>query len=147
MTALMEDWPGYLEHTATMLNEQPAMAFSPDLAAIDALINSPSVASMIPPAAIEGEGIWPSNGESVDSRPALKWMEVPGATSYQVLVLDDEAFPPVLVIDHSVDEPMLAVDQPLDLGHYSWSVRALAEDDTVLAELTRTFLVEAGIRQ
>jgi len=142
MMALMEDWPGYLAQMAAMLNEQPAAAFSPDLSAVDALINSLSVAGMIPPAAIEGEDVWPGDGESVVSQPMLKWGDVPGAASYQVVVLDDEAFPPVVIVDQSIIEPMLVVDQPLAPGHYSWTVRALAEDATVLAELNRTFLVE-----
>lgn len=147
MTTLMEDWPGYLEHTAGMLNEQPAAAFTPDLAAIDALINSLSVAGLTPPAVIEGEGIWPNDGESVVSQPVLKWLDVPGAVKYRVVVLDDEAFPPVVVVDQSVGEPMLAVDKPLTPGHYSWTVRALDQDDTVLAELNRTFLVEDDSQQ
>jgi hypothetical protein len=55
------------------------------------------------------------------------------------------AFPPSVVIDQTVIEPTLTVDSPLAPGHYSWTVRALAGDDTVLAELNRTFLVKDAI--
>jgi hypothetical protein len=138
----MEDWPGYLGRTAVMLNEQPATAFTPNLADIDALINSLSAAGLTPPPAIAGEGVWPTDGESIDSQPVLQWPAVSGATRYQVLVLDDVAFLPVVVIDQTVVEPMLDVESPLAPGHYSWTVRALAEDGAVLAELNRTFLVK-----
>jgi hypothetical protein len=145
MAALMKDWPGYLKQTAIMLNGQPAAAFTPDLAAIDALISSLSVTGMTPPAAIAAEGIWPGDGESVDGQPVLQWPAVPGATSYQVVVLDDVAFPPVVAIDQAVVEPLLDIESSLAPGHYGWTVRALAGDGAVLAELNQTFLVKDAV--
>jgi hypothetical protein len=139
---VVEDHPAYLARIAALLEEQPAAAFAPDLALLDALVRSISVAGITPPPAIGGEGIWPGEAEAVDPQPVLQWPAVPGAASYQVVVLDDVAFPPVVVIDQTVSEPMLAVEAPLAPGHYSWTVRALAGDGAVLAVLNQTFLVK-----
>jgi hypothetical protein len=141
LNALAEDWTGYLSDTLATLNGQAAATFTPDLATIDALISTLSVAGINPPPTIEGEGVTPNDGDTVSNQPVLQWVDVPGAISYQVIVLDDAAYPPLVVIDETVAEPKLAVDAALDPGHYSWTVRALTEDGTVLAELNRTFTV------
>lgn len=135
---LMEDWPGYLAQTATLLNA-PTAAFTPDLAALDALINSLSVAGAAPMPSITA--IWPEDGESVDAQPVLQWEAQPGAVNYQVIVLDDVAFPPQVIIDQAVPEPMLTVDAPLPAGHYSWTVWAYDAAGKLLAELASSFVV------
>jgi hypothetical protein len=143
--ALVEDWAGYLNDILAMLNGQEGAAFTPDLTAIDALITTISVAGITPPSTIEGEGITPKDGETVGIKLLLQWVEVPGAVSYEVIVLDDAAFPPQVVIDETVTEPKLALETPLEPGHYSWTVRAMAGDGTVLAELNRAFTVETTL--
>ncbi|MFO7681211.1 MAG: leucine-rich repeat domain-containing protein [Chloroflexota bacterium] len=138
--ALMEDWQGYLAQTLTLLDEQPTTAFTPDLAALDAVINSLSVAGTTAVPTLQP--IWPENEESVDSQPVLQWEAFPGAVSYHVVVLDDVAFPPQVVLDQTVTEPLLAVAQPLAPGHYSWTVFAQDTETAVLAQLNSTFFVK-----
>lgn len=141
--ALMADWPGYLARTLALLDEQPAAAFTPDLAALDRLISSLSVAGTEPPASLQV--VWPEDGESVDSRPVLQWEAYPGAVDYHVVVLDDEAFPPEVAIDQTVSEPLLAVEEPLEPGHYSWTVWAQDGERAELAQLGSTFFVKDAI--
>lgn len=138
--SLMEDWPGYIAQTATLLNAQPTTAFTPNLAALDALLSSLSVAGAAPIPSITA--VWPEDGESVDAQPVLQWEAQPGAVNYQVIVLDDVAFPPQVIIDQAVLEPMLAVDAPLPAGHYScWTIWAYDADGKLLAELASSFVV------
>jgi hypothetical protein len=85
---------------------------------------------------------YPPLEEPVDPAPILQWDAYPGAASYQVIVLEDAAFPPEVMLDQVVNEPMLAVDPALAPGHYSWNVYALDEESAVLAELTSTFSVK-----
>lgn len=55
LAAMMGDWPAYLNATIGMLNEQPTADFRPDLALLDALINSLSVAGTMDGPALEGQ--------------------------------------------------------------------------------------------
>lgn len=137
---LMEDWPGYVAQTTAMLNGQPTTAFTPDLAALDELISSISVAGTTAVPTLQLT--WPNNEESVDNQPVLQWQEFPGALNYHVIVLDDVAYPPQVIIDQTVTEPMLAMDTPLKPGHYSWTVWAQDGETAVLAELASTFTVK-----
>ncbi len=138
--ALMADWQGYLAQTLALLDEQPKSAFTPDLAALDAVIHSLSVAGTTAVPTLQP--IWPENEESVDSQPVLQWEAFPGALSYHVIVLDDAAFPPQVVLDQTVTDPMLAVEQPLAPGHYSWTVFAQDAETAVLAQLNSAFFVK-----
>lgn len=140
---LMADWPDYLARTLALLNEQPTAAFTPDLAALDRLINSLSVAGTTAVPILQP--IWPENEESVDSQPVLQWAALPGAASYHVVVVDDAAFPPQVVLDQTVTEPLLAVEQPLAPGHYSWTVWAQDGAMVVLAQLNSTFFVKDAL--
>ncbi len=45
--------------------------------------------AMIPPQPLAAT--WPAFGEGVDAAPVLQWQSFPGATHYQVTVLDDDA--------------------------------------------------------
>lgn len=85
---------------------------------------------------------YPPLEEPVDPAPILQWDDFPGAASYQVILLDDVAFPPEVILDLVVTEPMLAVEPPLAPGHYSWTVLAQNDESAVLAELTSTFSVK-----
>jgi hypothetical protein len=140
---IMADWPGYLARTAELLNEQPPAAFSPDLAALDGLISSLSLAGTR--AAPTLQVVWPANEESVDNRPVLQWEAFPGAVSYHVVVLDDAAFPPQVIIDQTIADPLLPVEQPLDPGHYTWTVWAQDGEATELAQLNSAFFVKDAI--
>jgi hypothetical protein len=133
-----ENYNGYLQETVTMLNTQPATAFSPDLTLLDELVRS---ITMIP-AAAELEGVWPENGESVDAEPILQWAAFPGADRYELVVVDDDAFPPVVAFEATMTETAVPVTPALQPGSYSWTVRALDNNGAVLAELNRQFLVE-----
>ena len=139
----MEDWPGYLTQTTAMLNGQPTAAFTPDLAALDALINSISVAGTTAVPSLQLT--WPNSEEAVDNQPILQWQAFPGAVNYHVIVLDDVTYPPQVVIDQTVTEPMLAVDTALKPGHYSWTVWAQDGETAVLAQLNSTFFVKDSI--
>jgi len=136
---LMEDWQGYLEQTLALLNEQPSAAFTPDLAALDTLINSISVAETT--AAPSLQLTWPNSEESVDDQPILQWQSYPGATSYQVIVIDDAAYPPVVVFDQATTDTSLVVTPSLKAGSYTWSVWAHDSNGKVLAELNSSFIV------
>lgn len=85
---------------------------------------------------------YPPLEEPVEPAPILQWDSLSGATSYQVIILNDAAFPPEVVLDTVITEPMLVVDPPLAPGHYRWNVYAMAEESAVLAELTSTFSVK-----
>ncbi|MBE2223295.1 MAG: hypothetical protein IAF02_17275 [Anaerolineae bacterium] len=137
--AMLADWQGYLTETLDLLNEQPPDAFTPSLAELDALINSLSVAgtTAVPQLTV----ISPDNGASVDSQPVLQWQSYPGAVSYQVIVLDDDAYPPVVVLDQTTSDTSMTVTTPLEPGSYSWTVWAHDADGKVLAELNSAFLV------
>lgn len=137
---LMADWQGYLEDTLALLNEQPASAFSPDLAALDALIESLSVVgtTAVPTLNL----VWPEAKEAVDSQPVLQWEPFAGAVNYHVVVLDDVAYPPQVVVEETVNEPMLAIETALAPGYYSWTVWAQDRETAVLAERSSTFSVK-----
>ena len=138
---LVEDWQRYLSQTLTLLNEQTADAFTPDLAALDALISSLSVTGVIPPP--ELVGVWPDNNESVDNQPILQWAAYSNAVRYELVVVDDDAYPPVVAFSQFTTETVVPITPALEPGSYSWTVRALDGNDTVLAELNRQFWVKA----
>jgi hypothetical protein len=138
---LMEDWSGYLAQTLALLDGQPASAYTPDLAALDALISSLSVGGITPAL----EATWPNNGESVDAQPILQWAAFPGAARYEVVVVDDDAFPPVVVFNQFTTDTMMPVEPGLEPGSYSWTVRALDDNDAILAESNRVFFVKDAI--
>ncbi len=85
---------------------------------------------------------YPPLEEPVDPAPILQWDSYPGAVGYQVIVLNDAAYPPEVLLDVVVTEPMLSIDPPLAPGHYSWTVLAQNDKSVVLAELTSTFSVK-----
>jgi hypothetical protein len=120
------------------VNAQPAVAFNPDLALLDDLVRSITITPT--PAGLEG--IWPENGESVEAEPVLQWAAFPGATQYELVVVDDDAFPPVVAFETTTTETAVPVTPALQPGSYSWTVRALDGNGAVLAELNRQFLVE-----
>jgi hypothetical protein len=86
----------------------------------------------------------PAAGAVVSPDVLLEWNAYPNATSYQVIVIDDDAFPPLVVLDTPTAETSMMLPSPLQSGSYSWTIQALAEDGTTLAELNSTFLVEDG---
>lgn len=143
LTALLEDWQGYLTQTTELLNGQVADAFTPDLAALDALLSSLSVAGVTP--LPEVEGVWPDNNESVDNQPILQWAAYPDAIRYELVVVDDDAYPPVVAFSQFTTETMAQISPVLEPGSYSWTVRALDGSDVVLAELNRQFWVKAAL--
>lgn len=85
---------------------------------------------------------YPPLEEPVDPAPILQWEVYPGAVNYQVVVLDDAAYPPQVVLEQTVTDPMLPIDPPLAPGHYSWTVLAQDIGAVTLAELTSTFSVK-----
>ncbi len=138
---LMEDWSGHLAQTLALLDGQPASAYTPDLAALDGLIRSLSVGGMTPAL----EATWPNNGESVDAQPVLQWAAFPGAARYEVVVVDDDVYPPVVAFSQFTTDTVVSVEPGLQPGSYSWTVRALADNDAVLAESNRVFRVKDAI--
>jgi hypothetical protein len=91
------------------------------------------------------EAIWPPDGESVDPNPILQWATFPGADHYQIVVLDDDAFPPAVSYDESTMDTLFAVPQPLEPGSYSWTVFARNANDDDLAQSGRQFWVRADL--
>lgn len=139
LVQMVENWEAYLTETGELLNNAPASSFAPDLAALDALIRSLSVSGTTPIA--EVEGVWPDDGESVDGEPVLQWAALPGADHYQVVVVDDDAYPPVVVLEQMTEETTLPVQPGLEGGSYSWTVRAVDVNGKIVGELTSRFLI------
>jgi hypothetical protein len=88
--------------------------------------------------------IWPENEESVDSQPVLQWEAFPGAVRYQIVVVDDAAYPPVVVLDEATTETSLSVTPALKEGSYTWTVWAFDGSEKLLAELNSSFNVTAA---
>ena len=86
----------------------------------------------------------PAAGAVVGPDVLLEWRAYPDSTSYQVIVVDDDAFPPLVVLESTTTETSMTLPSPLQSGSYSWTIQALAEDGTILAELNSTFLVEGS---
>ncbi len=93
----------------------------------------------------EVEGIWPEDGDSVDAEPVLQWIAFPGAVRYELVVVDDDAYPPYVAFRQFTTDTVLPVTTILEPGSYSWTVRALDDEDITLAELNRQFLVKDRI--
>ena len=87
------------------------------------------------------ELLWPRSGESVDASPVLRWKSFPGATRYQVIVVDDDAYPPKVVLDQVTTETSFTVTPPLKPGSYSWTVWAQDANAVTRAELVSQFMV------
>jgi len=84
--------------------------------------------------------IAPAAGATVGAEPLLQWQGFPGAVRYQVIVLDDDAYPPAVVLDETTSETSFTVTPPLESGSYSWTVWAFDDGDKLLAELTSNFM-------
>ena len=87
--------------------------------------------------------VWPNNGESVDNKPILQWKAYPDAAEYHLIVVDDDAFPPVVAFDQTTAETMMEIAPELEPGSFSWTVQAVDNEGTVVAELNSQFLVKA----
>ncbi len=86
--------------------------------------------------------VWPANGESVDNKPILQWEAFPGVSQYHVIVVDDDAYPPVVAFDQVTAETMIEVTPALEPGSFSWTVQGLDETGRILAEANNQFMVE-----
>lgn len=86
--------------------------------------------------------VWPTNGESVDNKPILQWEAFPGISQYHIMLVDDDAYPPVVIFDEETEETTFAVTTPLEPGSYSWTVWAKDSNDAVIAEANNQFIVE-----
>ena len=84
----------------------------------------------------------PAAGETVSPEPLLQWQAFPGAVNYQIVVIDDDAYPPVVILDQTMTETSLLVTPALESGSYSWTVWAKDDNDVVIAELTSQFNVK-----
>jgi hypothetical protein len=135
---LVESWDVYLPQTVQMIDTQPAAAFIPDLALLDELVRSITIT----PAAAALEAVWPAAGEATDGMPTLQWASFPGVARYEVVVVDDDAFPPVVAFETTTTEVMAPVTPALSPGSYSWTVRGLDADSQVIAELNSNFTVK-----
>jgi len=89
--------------------------------------------------------VWPVNGESVDAQPILQWDSFPGVAQYHVIVVDDDAFPPVVAFDQTTAATQIEVTPALEPGSFSWTVQGADVNGQVLAELNSQFLVKAVI--
>jgi len=86
------------------------------------------------------ELVAPAVGTTVGAEPLLQWQAFPGAVRYQVIVLDDDAYPPAVVLDETTSGTSFTVTPPLEAGSYSWTVWAFDGGDKLLAELTSSFM-------
>jgi Leucine-rich repeat (LRR) protein len=85
----------------------------------------------------------PALGEAVDASPFLQWVEFPGATHYQVTVLDGSA---EVILQKDTTYTLLRVIPPLPKGaSYDWNVQAQDANHAVLADLNSRFSVKADL--
>lgn len=138
---MMEDWAGYLAQTVDLLDKQPATAYTPNLEALDTLVSSLSLSGLSPLPAIQTR--WPENGEAVDAQPVLQWEAFPDAFAYEVVVIDDDAYPPLVVFEATTAETAATVTPALEPGSYSWRVAAHDGEGRVMAEVNAAFVVNA----
>jgi hypothetical protein len=87
------------------------------------------------------ELVAPATSATISPETRLQWQSYPGATSYQVIVIDDAAYPPVVVFDQATTDTSLVVTPSLKAGSYTWSVWAHDSNGKVLAELNSSFIV------
>src|SRR5690606_22913981 len=88
------------------------------------------------------EAISPALGATVTVTPTLIWQAYPDATSYQVSILDDAAYPPVVIIGEKSDDTTFTVVTPLKPGSYSWTVWAIDSNNKVVAEFNGSFVAD-----
>lgn len=88
------------------------------------------------------ETVEPANLATTSATPTLAWKPFDNAVTYQVVLLDDDAYPPVVVSDEESKETSFAVTTPLEPGSYSWTVWAKDANGTVIAEANNQFMVE-----
>lgn len=106
------------------------------------------LATPVPPTTVPEpqplSAIWPPFGEVVDAAPVLQWESFPGATHYQVWVLESGSA--AVRLDTDTTETQLPISSPLPGGvSYNWTVQAQDEAHTVLAELNSAFSVKAAL--
>jgi hypothetical protein len=85
----------------------------------------------------------PASGARVGPEPLLQWASFPGATTYEVVVIDDAAYPPVVVFEATTAETKATVTPALEPGNYSWRVLAQDGQGQEVAELNAAFVVTA----
>lgn len=130
----------YINTTVDALNALAPSAFDPDLSRLDALVRSLSITVPgTPVASLQGQ--WPDEGEAVDGQPLLQWQPFAGATHYELVVVDHDAYPPFVAFSYTGSETAVPVAPPLAPGSYSWTVRAKDATGATLAELNRQFMV------
>lgn len=134
---------GYLQQTTQALNELSLVNFDPALDRIDDLLRSLSVATAGAPVTVQGR--WPDEGEAVDAEPVLQWEAFPDASQYELVVVDDDAYPPFVAFSHTGPEVVVPIAPALAPGSYSWTVRAQDTEGNTLGELNRQFLVKAPV--
>lgn len=88
------------------------------------------------------ETVEPENLETVSAMPTLTWKPFADAASYQVVLLDDDAYPPVVIFDQETRETTIAATTPLEPGSYSWTVWAKDANGVTVAESASQFVVE-----
>lgn len=86
---------------------------------------------------------WPAPNEAVDADPLLQWESFPGATHYQVTLLNSGA---EAILEQDTTHPLLRVSPPLPKGaRYDWNVQAQDANHAILAELTSQFSVKEDL--
>ena len=88
------------------------------------------------------ETVEPANLATTSATPTLIWKPCDNAVTYQVVLLDDDAYPPVVVSDEESKETSFAVATPLEPGSYSWTVWAKDANGAIIAEANNQFMVE-----
>lgn len=87
----------------------------------------------------------PADGAEVGASPTVRWNLFPGATQYQVVLMDPSAQPPAAVLDTATKGTQVVVYPPLKPeADYSLTVRALDDARNVLAESNTRFRVYAA---
>ena len=74
--------------------------------------------------------------------PTLIWKPYSDAVQYQVVLLDDNAFPPVVLADEETAATTLTIRTPLKAGSYTWTIWAKDVDGVIVAEANSQFMVE-----
>ena len=62
-------------------------------------------------------------------------------TDYHLIVVDDDAFPPVVLADEETTATTLTIPTPLEAGSYTWTIWAKDVNGVTVAEANSQLMV------
>ena len=87
------------------------------------------------------EAIAPVDFAATSATPTLIWKPYPDTVQYQVILLDEDAFPTVVIADEETTATTFVVPTPLEAGSYTWTSWAKDVNGVTVAEANNQFVV------